>query len=596
MPDPHSLQQATRRDSLRRLAVLAATACRRVCAALALLAAFAASPLLAQTAPLLVLGTDARTVALDPALEFFMDSTGQLTPEQLEQLPASAFARVDRNRTDVIEGGALWLRFDAVVGNPAYHWRLAVPLPGVDDVRLYFRNAAGAWLQQQAGDSRSMDLWPQPGRYPVFALNHEVSQPTRYYLAIRHARVPFSALPRLASDAQLISVQQQEHMLLGIYFGLAALVVTLALANALAYRDLGFGSYALYMALFAAAQGALTGVAGLYWWPELPALNNPAAFLLPVAANAAAVWFVRTVTTPRRFSRALDWFMLGLIALLPLVGLLDAVFPTLESFGMINALAGASMVVLLIAVGVALVEGDRHARWLALGFLPVLLATAFPLLRNLGLVSTGFLTEYGMMLASSIEAPILFYGLLRRVAQRREPKARATALRTTDPLTGLFSGKVMVTKLRQALDTAGRYPQPFALLVINFINQASLQHQHGRETGDRAMVMAAARIRAVAGPADTVARVGDSQFALLMEGPVNATEANNAATKILASGLRPSNELPDAEPLQFHIAVGHLGDASGVRPDDAGACLSRMQHSADDLNDGSGKAIRLVKL
>ena len=201
-----------------------------------------------------------------------------------------------------------------------------------------------------------------------------------------------------------------------------------------------------------------------------------------------------------------------------------------------------------------------------------------------------------MMLASAVEAPILFYGLLRRVAQRREPTTRASALRTVDPLTGLHLAQVLVGKLRQALGTAGRYPQPFALLVINFVNLAELQSRHGRETGDRAMVMTAARIRAAARTSDTVARVGDSQFALLMEGPINATEANDVATKILASGLRPSNELPDAEPLLFHIAVGHLGEPAGVAPAEAAACLARMLQAARDMNDGSRKAIRLVKL
>ena len=572
---------------------------RRLAAVVALLGSaltYAPTYALPTPAQTLVLTADDRAKALNPSMEVFLDSSNLLGLDQIARLPAGQFVPADRSRPYQIDNGALWLRFDAVVTHPVHRWRLSLPLPGVDDVRVYYRDAAGKLVVQQAGDSRSMDTWPQPGLSPVFTLNHEVNQPTRYYVEIHHARVPFSALAKVVSETQLMNIRQREHMLLGIYFGLAGLVIALALAYALAYRDLGFASYVVYMALFAGAQGASTGVAGLYWWPQWPALNNSSVFLLPVAAGGAAIWFVRTITTPRRFSRALDWFMLGLMGLLPVVGLLDAVAPTPESFTMINILMGTSMVVLLMAIGVSLAEGDRHARWIGLGFMPVLVATLFPLMRNLGLISSGFLTEYGMMLASSAEAPILFYGLLRRVAQRREPGARATALRTTDPLTGLFSKAVLVSKLRQALGTAARYPQPFALLVINFTNHGLLQLRHGRETGDRAMVMAAARIRAVARTADTVARVGDNQFALLMEGPVNAVEANNAATKILASGLRPSRELPDAEPLQFHIGVGHFGNAAVVPPDEAAACLVRMQQSANALNDGSRKAIRLVTL
>jgi diguanylate cyclase (GGDEF)-like protein len=546
--------------------------------------------------PPVLLGDDGVQSYIDGSLGQLLDNTGQRTLDDVATLPAERFAPVERGKPLLLENGALWLRFDAIVSNSPNTWRVTLPLPGVDDVKLYHRTADGQWLVQQAGDSRRMSSWPQQGRYPVFNLSPETGRAVTYFMEIHHPRVPFSALPRVVSDGQLITSNQEEHTLLGIYFGLAALVIALALANAIAYRDWGFGSYATYMAMFAGAQGAFTGVAGLYWWPELPALNNISVFLLPVGAGAAAMWFVRTVTTPRRFSRALDWLMLALMSLLPAVGLLDALFPTVESCAMINTLIAAGMLVLLMVVGVSLVEGDRHARWLAAGFLPVLLATLFPLLRNLGFISSGFLTEYGMMLASALEAPILFYGLLRRVSQRREPSARATSLRTSDPLTGLYTSRVLVTKLHQAISTAERYQQPFALLLVNVTNLGALQGQHGREVGDRAMVMAAARIRAVARQMDTVARAGDSQFALLMEGPVNAAAANDAATRILASGLRPSNQLPDAEPLQFHIAVGHSGEPIVVSADDASACLARLLQTLKDMNDGSRKAIRLVRL
>ena len=568
---------------------------RRMLAVIVVALATLTQPGFAQPAPL-VLDTDAQAVLLAPALELFLDESGELTVDKLEQLPAERFKPAVRHTPYNVENGALWLRFDATVRNPAYNGRLTVPMPGIDDVRLYYRNASGQWVRQQAGDSVRMSLWPQPGRYPTFLLNYEVNQPTRYYVEIRPERVPFSMLPEILSTSQFITTQQKAAMLLGIFFGLAALVITLALVNAVAYRDAGFGSYAVYMTLFAGSQATFSGVAGLYLWPELPAINNFIGLTLPASAASAALMFVRTVITPRRFSRALDWLLLAMAGLLPMVGLFDMFGPTIENFVLINSLIILGMLVMLMVIGVAIVEGNRHARWIAFGFLPVLLATAFPVARNLGLINTSFLTEYGRMLASAISAPLLFYGLLTRLSQQREPSARATSLRTKDPLTGLYTTPVLVNKLRQSLGTAGRYPQPFALLVINFTNLALLQSQHGREAGDRAMVVAAARLRLVARPVDTVARVGDSQFAMLIEGPVSQLEANDLATKILASGLRPSNEVPDAEPIRFHIAVGHLDDPKSVAPGDAAACFARMQQSVKDLNDGSPKAIRLVKL
>ena len=543
----------------------------------------------------LVLDADTGANRVDPAIEFLFDATGQLNLAQIETQSDLQFAPISRSKPYLLGNGTLWMRFDAVINNPAPHWRLTIPMPSLDDVTLYYRDAAGQWVTQQAGDNRPMSTWAQRGRYPVFSLSYELGQSVRYYVQIRHTRIPYSILPRIVSDTRFISSRQNEHMLLGIYFGLAALVLTLALANALSYRDWGFGSYVAYVGLFAAAQAGTVGVAALYWWPEWPVLNNAATISLTALAAAAGLWFVRTVTMPRRFSRALDVTMLVLMGLLPLVGLLNAALPDFASYTLYNLLVSASVLVLLAAVAAALVDGDRHARWVALGFLPVLLTAVLPLLRNVGLVSSGFLTDYGLMLGSAIEAPILFYGLHRRVSQDRNLTARANALRNTDPLTGLHSSQVLVSRLRQLLGVAPRNPQAVALLLIDLTNLAQLKKQYGRESADRAMVTAAVRIRRVAQAKDTVARVGDGQFALLMEDATSA-QATDVATKILARGLRPAGALPGAEPLIFHIGVGLLGEATGAIPADADACLARMLQAVKSMNDGSGKAIRLVQL
>lgn len=546
--------------------------------------------------PTLLLDSEASALRLNASMDFLIDRSGHRTADDLEEIPDSEFSPVSRLTPQLLEASALWLRFDAISSSATVHWQLTMPLPGVDDVTLVYRDPAGRWVYQRAGSSRSIDSWPQAGRYPVFSLSQQASQKIRYYVRIHHSRVPFSTLPVIVSTAQLINARQAEHMLLGIYFGLTALVVALAVANAAAYRDAGFGTYAAYILMFAGAQGSFTGVAGLYWWPQWPRMNSATTMLLPVLAAVTAMWFVRTVATPRRFTRALDWMMLALMGSLVVVAVIDVAVPTLESFAMINILISASMAMVVMVLSVALFEGDRNTRWVALGFLPVLIAALAPLLRNLGVIASSFWTEYALALGSAIEMPILFYGLHRRVSQRREPAVRATALGITDPLTGLHSSKVLRSKLRQALATAERYPQPFALLLVNLTNHAVLQSQHGRETGDRALVMAAARIRAVARPIDTVARVDDTRFALLLEGPISPQGATDVATRILASGLRLSHELPEASFLQFHIAAGYLGRTSALAPLGANACMLRMLEALKDMDDGSGKAIRRVTL
>jgi GGDEF domain-containing protein len=561
---------------------------------LAVLATLTAQPAAAAPVPVLVLDSAQQQADLVPALEVLLDQDGALALDQLEQQADLPFQPAEAGKRYPLGKGSLWLRFDAIALNNEVSWRLTVPLAGVDDVRLYYRDPTGQLVSQLAGDSRPMSSWPQPGRYPVFSLAPGGVSKTRYYLQVRHARVPFSVMPRVFSDARLVQASQTEHMLLGIYFGLAALVVALALINAVAYRDWGFGSYAIYIALFALAQASYTGIAQLYLWPRLSDPGMVTVLLLPAAA-ASALWFVRTVTAPRRFSPPLDRLLLLLVLLLALSGVADAFLVSQASFYVICALIAAGMLALLTTISVTLAAGDLHTRWIAAGFVPILLATAFPLLRNVGLTGSGLLSDYALLIGSALEAPILFYGLLRRVAQRRSVSARATGLETSDPLTGLDAPALFAGKLRQSMTTAGRYRLPFAALVVQLANHAALQKSHGRETADRAIVMSAARIRSIAQPTDSLARLGDAQFALLLEGPLSAADATDIATRILAAGLRASSRLPGAEPLQFHIAVGHVDGQTGLAPDGSDGWLARLQQAAASMNDGSRKAIRLVR-
>lgn len=88
--------------------------------------------------------------------------------------------------------------------------------------------------------------------------------------------------------------------------------------------------------------------------------------------------------------------------------------------------------------------------------------------------------------------------------------------------------------------------------------------------------------------------IGDSHFALLMEGPMSIDSVNGLATKILARGLRATNEPPDADPLGFHIAIGYLADPTRLTSEQAQAFLDRMMQVVREMKDGWRKAIRLA--
>ena len=529
----------------------------------------------------------AQEVTLEPALRLLLDATGQLTQDQVEALSDASFSVAVPGKSYVLGRGAAWYVFDAVSNSSDTNWRLVVPLAGADIVKLYYRGQDGQWVTQQAGDRIAISDWTQPGRYPVFSLALRTGQQVRYFVKVEHVQVPYSTLPKIMSEVQLFTTLLAEHILMGAYFGLALLVVVLALANAFTYRDAGFGTYSVYVALFILAQGMLTGVAALYWWPELPVLNRSAPLVFSLAATAAA-WFVRTMVVPKRTFPPLDIAMLILIVLTPLSGLFSVLLQDQLTFSVFNLMLILNMTVLLVAV----LTGDKHSRWIAYGFAPVLLAALAPVLRNYGVIQSSFWTEYALLIGSAIEIPLLFYGLYLRMAQERGINLRAKEMRHVDPLTGIYTAQVISKILKELLETDTLSPKPFTLLAIDLTNCAELEKKHNRETADRALVMAAARIRSLSHSADTVARIGDAQFALLMVDPVGPEEANDLATKILAAGLRATNGLPEGEPLRFNIALGHRHDVSVTST--AESVLQQLIAALKEMKNGSRKAIRTV--
>lgn len=542
--------------------------------------------------PVVSLSDATPVVSLAGRSQYMIDRGGQLSASDIESRQAGLPFAVRPVGHQVLLAGrdALWIRFSARGSALENHWLLKVDLPGVDRVALFYRDAAGQWVEQQAGDSLPQSAWPQRGLQPLLALSSETGRDVAYFLRIQHDRVPFSGGLSIKTQTFASQQAQRTQFMLGAYFGLAALAIFVALANALVYRDRGFGTYVVYIAAMVLAQAGITGVGGMLFWPDHPGLNNPMTFFMPVFAGAAGVWFVRTVVTPRQFSVLLDRATMGFILALLAVAGYDVVVPSVAGFDLSMNLMALSMALVMLLLVLATARGDRPTRWIAAGFGLLVLGGTFPLARNLGLMSSGFLSEYGLMLGSSLEIPLLFYGLNRRLNEQTESRARARALAVTDPLTGLASRRKLLTQLQMSLARA-RSGRPFAMMVLELANHASLAREHGSECAEQALVLAAASLKRVVREIDTVARVGDQQFAVLMEGPCSLDEANAMATHALAQGLRETSDLPEGATLRFHVALCAL-PLVGL---DAVATLQTLLQEVELIAPNARKTIRLVR-
>lgn len=504
------------------------------------------------------LGGD-QAVSLYQRSTYWLDANGASRVEDLEARPHGVPWQLRlRDQQYLLQNGVLWIQFEAAV--PAgEHWYLELGAAVYNRVQLFHRDRSGAWVVQEAGTTQPVVDWAVPGRLPTFRLAIDDPRPVRYWLRVEDERADFSAPVALVREEALMETREQEQFLFGAYFGLVALVALASLANGLAFRDKAFLAFALFIVLLASGQLGRAGVAAQYLWRDRPVWNDAVVALWPGAAAAAGLWFVKLVTEPARLSRALDLAVWALIAALLCAVALDVAISTMVSRTLVLAFTGAALVAVFgMVLWGWLDDSEVHLRLVALGFLPVLVMALFPLARGFGLMPTNVLTRHGMHFGVVLLLPILYYALNLRLISRREGELRTGALSRTDALTALPHRQALIERLDTSLAHARGQKQQLALLAVRIANLDAIAEEFGREAAEKALVIAASHLRRATLDFDMAARVGEREFAVMLEAPVTHEAATSRAQQIVASGLRQMEALPAALTLKFHVTIAML--------------------------------------
>jgi two-component system, sensor histidine kinase LadS len=125
---------------------------------------------------------------------------------------------------------------------------------------------------------------------------------------------------------------------------------------------------------------------------------------------------------------------------------------------------------------------------------------------------------------------------------------------------------------------------------VKISNFDAILAEHGRETADAALVVAASLLRNAITDVDLAARVGDHEFALLLDGPTTTENAMSRAQQVVAGGLRSSDALPAGTTLKFFVSVALLPD----KDLDASGSMKWLLDAVGTMSPGSRKLIRVL--
>ena len=115
---------------------------------------------------------------------------------------------------------------------------------------------------------------------------------------------------------------------------------------------------------------------------------------------------------------------------------------------------------------------------------------------------------------------------------------RASEQAFQDPLTGLVNRSLLTDRVGHALDRADRHGEATTVLFIDLDNFKTVNDSLGHAAGDELLVILAQRLEQCLRKADTGARFGGDEFAVLLE-DTGECDAGVVADKLLASLREP---------------------------------------------------------
>ncbi|MBC5785178.1 diguanylate cyclase [Ramlibacter sp. USB13] len=521
-----------------------------LCVLLACLQAAAAGPPAAT-----VLRDEAGAIDAQALARSWVDARGDATLAQVMRHADDTFQPAEPGTVHRLPArGALWLHLRLQRGaKERQDWLLKFPMPLLDEVTV-FQSEGAQWAAESAGDTLAVARWPERGRYPFFRLDLPPGEVRDVFVRIQHA-TPANFPVELATEAHHTGRVQLEYLGLGLAFGALLLLIAGCIAMSWAYRERGFAWYAGYAALTTLAVASYTGVAGQFLWPGFGLLEDGPTTMLACAAVGAAMLFVRKTLGLRRRLPGLDRWTLVLGA----AGFVLSLVPVFASKALYVQIVAAYLclasISALVASAIAWWRGDGVARWVLAAQFPLVGGLVVSVARALGWADVPFVSQYVLVAAMAVEVPLMLVALFIRSRDRHGAEVREQALSTHDALTGLLAPHLFTDRLRQVVARYRRTEENAAIMYIDLVNHARIRDYFGSAAAEQSLLRSVIKLRRLLRDVDTVSRVGEARFAVILEGASARSSVSERATRLIAAGLMPLPGLKPEVTLQFHVAA-----------------------------------------
>jgi diguanylate cyclase (GGDEF)-like protein len=118
-------------------------------------------------------------------------------------------------------------------------------------------------------------------------------------------------------------------------------------------------------------------------------------------------------------------------------------------------------------------------------------------------------------------------------------KRKVAQLSFNDPLTGLYNRAFFLHRLTYQIDIAWREGWSVPVLLLNLSNFKAINENYGHETGDLVLQRVAQRMSGALRTSDTLARLGNDEFTVILPTSKNELNVVSVALKLLDAVREP---------------------------------------------------------
>ncbi|WP_269584374.1 putative bifunctional diguanylate cyclase/phosphodiesterase [Roseibium sp. Sym1] len=132
-----------------------------------------------------------------------------------------------------------------------------------------------------------------------------------------------------------------------------------------------------------------------------------------------------------------------------------------------------------------------------------------------------------------------FYATISDISERKRQEELATKNANFDILTGLPNRRLLMDRLRQAIQRSKHFGELTALMILDLDRFKTVNDTYGPKAGDCVIEAIAARLTETLGADQTVARMGGDEFAIILSNPEDRWQIEQCAKDILAVIAEP---------------------------------------------------------